>query len=151
MLVCLSLAPLSATAVHAKPPVADTQESDIPKAALLAAAELVPMLSQSEPPLVLQVGSHVMYAQAHIPGSEYTGGAATPEGIDNLRKRVADVPSKRVIVLYCGCCPWGRCPNIRPAYHLLQTLGFTNVKVLYLPQNFGEDWVAKGFPVARGR
>jgi hypothetical protein len=28
-------------------------------------------------------------------------------------------------------------------------MGYTNVKVLYLPSNFGADWVAKGYPVAR--
>jgi hypothetical protein len=26
-------------------------------------------------------------------------------------------------------------------------MGFTNVKVLYIAQNFGADWVNKGYPV----
>jgi hypothetical protein len=51
---------------------------------------------------------------------------------------------KKLIVLYCGCCPWGRCPNVGPAYKALHDQGFTNVKVLYLANNFGDDWVAKG-------
>jgi thiosulfate/3-mercaptopyruvate sulfurtransferase len=55
------------------------------------------------------------------------------------------------IVLYCGCCPWIKCPNIRAAYQQLHSLGFTRVKVLYLATNFGTDWVNKGYPVARGR
>ena len=29
-------------------------------------------------------------------------------------------------------------------------MGFTNVKVLYLANNFGADWVDKGYPVAKG-
>jgi hypothetical protein len=29
-------------------------------------------------------------------------------------------------------------------------MGFTNVKVLYIADNFGKDWVDKGYPVAKG-
>jgi len=29
-------------------------------------------------------------------------------------------------------------------------MGFTNVKVLYISNNFGTDWVSKGYPVAKG-
>jgi hypothetical protein len=29
-------------------------------------------------------------------------------------------------------------------------MGFTNVKVLYIADNFGADWVNKGYPVAKG-
>jgi hypothetical protein len=29
-------------------------------------------------------------------------------------------------------------------------MGFTNVKVLYLADNFGADWVDRGYPVERG-
>jgi hypothetical protein len=29
-------------------------------------------------------------------------------------------------------------------------MGFTNVKVLYLTDNFGTDWADKGYPVERG-
>jgi hypothetical protein len=54
-------------------------------------------------------------------------------------------------VLYCGCCPWGRCPNVGPAYKYLYDQGFTNVKVLYMANNFGDDWVAKGYKVEHGQ
>jgi hypothetical protein len=30
-------------------------------------------------------------------------------------------------------------------------MGFTNVKVLYIANNFGADWVEKGYPVAKGQ
>jgi thiosulfate/3-mercaptopyruvate sulfurtransferase len=123
----------------------------IPPAALLQPAELVQMLHSSAKPLVLQTGSHVLYAEAHIPGSEYAGAAGTAAGIEALRARVTGVNKDSLIVIYCGCCPWGRCPNIRPAYQQLQALGFTNVRALYLPENFGTDWVAKGYPVTKGR
>jgi hypothetical protein len=39
---------------------------------------------------------------------------------------------------------------VNPAYDLLRGIGFTNVKVLYLPNNFGADWAYKGYPVAKG-
>jgi hypothetical protein len=54
-------------------------------------------------------------------------------------------------VLYCGCCPWNRCPNIEPAFSKLKEMGFTDVKVLYLAENFGADWAAKGYSVEKGR
>ena len=28
---------------------------------------------------------------------------------------------------------------------------FTNVQVLYLPNNFGDDWVSKGYPAVKGK
>jgi len=68
-----------------------------------------------------------------------------------LQARVAPLPRKSFIVLYCGCCPWVRCPNVGPAFKLLRDLGFTNVKVLYLANNLGTDWVDKGYPVERGQ
>ena len=105
---------------------------------------------QGTKPLLFHVGPHMLYQQAHIPGSEYLGQGSTAEGLQNLRKRVASLPKKTAIVLYCGCCPWNHCPNVNPAYDAVKEMGFTNVKVLYLPNNFGADWVYKGYPVASG-
>ena len=101
-------------------------------------------------PLLLHVGSHMLYLQAHIPNSEYVGAGSTPQGVQNLAKRVSALPRNTAIVLYCGCCPWSHCPNVNPAYDTLAHLGFTNVKVLYLPNNFGADWVDKGYPTSKG-
>lgn len=101
-------------------------------------------------PLLFQVGSRMLYLQAHIPGSEYLGAGSTEEGIWNLRQRAQRLPKNAAIVLYCGCCPWSHCPNLNPAYDALRQMGFTNVKVLYMANNFGADWVYKGYPVAKG-
>ena len=55
----------------------------IPPQAILQPEELVQMLNTSAKPLVLQTGSHVLYAEAHIPpGSEYAGPAGTSAGIE---------------------------------------------------------------------
>jgi thiosulfate/3-mercaptopyruvate sulfurtransferase len=120
--------------------------------ARISPAELVKILHSATPekPLILQIGPHTMFAQAHIPGAEFIGATSTPAGIDALRTRVKSLPKSTFIVLYCGCCPWDRCPNVRPGYAELAKLGFTRVKVLYLANNFGADWVAMNYPVTKG-
>jgi rhodanese-related sulfurtransferase len=105
----------------------------------------------AEKPLVLQVGSHLLFAEAHPPGAEYAGPGSQPAGIQLLQNRVNTLSRKQLIVLYCGCCPWNRCPNVGPAYAKLREMGFSNVKVLYLADNFGTNWVEKGYPVEKGR
>jgi rhodanese-related sulfurtransferase len=128
------------------------QASSIPKAQLIQPADLVKQLQTSEAskPLLLQVGSRVLYREAHIPGSEYVGAASTDDVLQQLRQRVASLPHHRRIVIYCGCCPWDHCPNLKPAADALRVAGFTDVKALYIANNFGTDWVDKGYPVAKG-
>lgn len=127
--------------------------SSIPTAALLQPAELAAALKTPTPhkPLILQVGSHVLFAEAHIPGSEYAGPTGQSSGLQTLRDRVAHLPKDSAIILYCGCCPWSRCPNIAPAYSLLRSLGYTHLQVLYLAEDFGTNWVDKGYPTTKGR
>jgi len=128
------------------------QATAIPTSRLINPEALVQLLQSSaqEKPLMIQVGSRVLFAQAHIPGSEYIGPASSETGLQQLRKRVEPLPRTKFIVLYCGCCPWTHCPNVKPADDALRTLGFTNVKVLYISDNFGTNWVDKGYPVAKG-
>ena len=124
----------------------------IPNAQLLKPEALVQLLhtTNKDKPLILQVGSHMLFAQAHIPGSEYAGPGSQPAGIEQLQDRVNALSRKKLIVLYCGCCPWNRCPNLGPAFAKLHEMGFTNVKALYLANNFGADWADKGYPVEPG-
>jgi thiosulfate/3-mercaptopyruvate sulfurtransferase len=128
------------------------QASAISTPRLINPDELVKILqsSKGEEPLMIQVGSHVLYSQAHIPGSEYIGPATSEGGLQRLRQRVGSLPRSKFIVIYCGCCPWSHCPNVKPADDALRALGFTKVKVLYIANNFGADWVDKGYPVAKG-
>jgi hypothetical protein len=133
---------------------ADSQSAlSIPQAQLLQPEELNRLLQtkNAEKPLILHVGSHVLFAESHIKGSEYAGAGSQPAGLSQLQQRVAALSRKTFIVLYCGCCPWNRCPNVRPAFKQLHDMGFTRVKVLYLADNFGADWVNKGYPVEQGR
>ena len=106
---------------------------------------------KGDKPLILNVGPHLLYMQAHIPSSEYIGAGSDSQGIESLRRRVKTLRHNTFIVLYCGCCPWSHCPNVRPAYNELHKAGFTNVKVLYIADNFGTDWVYKGYPTIKGQ
>jgi len=104
-----------------------------------------------EKPLILNIGPWLIYRQAHIPDAELVGGTADKQGLERLRTRVKPLPHTKAIVLYCGCCPWSHCPNVRPALKQLSTMGFTNVKVLYIADSFGTDWVDKGYPTVKGQ
>jgi thiosulfate/3-mercaptopyruvate sulfurtransferase len=124
--------------------------AEIPKSAMLQPDELLQILEAgNEKPLILQIGVRFLYAQAHIPGAEYVGATESAEGLAALRQRVAKLSKKTSIVLYCGCCPWIRCPNIRPAFKELRASGFVHVKALYIADNFAADWTDKGYPVSR--
>lgn len=147
VLLCVALSPIPAVGQWAAP--SPSSAYSIPTSMLLQPEELNRLLQTpaAEKPLILQVGSRVLFDQAHIPRSEYAGPGMQDAGAQIIRNRVAKLPRKTLIVLYCGCCPWNRCPNVGPAYKLLLDMGFTHVKVLYLANNFGADWASKGFPV----
>ena len=115
-------------------------------------AELAKTLSAATgtKPLVLCVGFRVLYQGGHIVGAKFAGPASTPGGLHALQRVVQDLRHDKHIVLYCGCCPWNRCPNIRPAFRTMQKMGFTNLQVLSVPTNLHEDWIAKGFPIEKG-
>lgn len=126
--------------------------SSIPTADLIQPAELAANLKNTSlpKPLILQIGFHNLYAQAHIPDSEYIGAAKEEAGLKQLRDRVAKLSKDTAILIYCGCCPWSHCPNVAAAYGALHALGFTRVKVLFIAENFGDSWVNQGYPVAKG-
>jgi thiosulfate/3-mercaptopyruvate sulfurtransferase len=101
-------------------------------------------------PLVIYVGFRVLYTSGHIPGAVYYGAASDPDGLAELTKRVEELPRRKEIILYCGCCPWNECPNIRPAFHALKQMGFTRIKAVNMPTNLATDWVGKGYPLEKG-
>jgi thiosulfate/3-mercaptopyruvate sulfurtransferase len=97
-------------------------------------------------PLLIHVGFPVLYRASHITGSVYAGPGSKEEGIADLKKAVAGQPLTREIILYCGCCPFDKCPNIRPAFAALHEMGFTHVKAMVVPTNLKTDWIDKGYP-----
>lgn len=125
---------------------------DLPAASRIQPDELILAMKTpgAQKPAVLYVGPKAFYAQGHIPGAEYIGPVAKPEGMEKLRSRAASLPKDGPVVIYCGCCPWDHCPNIRPAFAELKKEGFSKVRVLYMATSFGVDWKDKGLPVASG-
>jgi len=125
--------------------------SSIPHDHWIQPEALSKMLQGGAKPVVLQVGSHLMFSQAHVRGAQYAGPGSQESGLQLLESKVAGLNKGALIVIYCGCCPWNRCPNVGPAFHRLVELGFTNVRVMYIPNNFGDDWVNRGYSVETGR
>src|SRR5256885_8015002 len=120
VLACLAFG-LHTQSAAGRPAQAAAQVPGAGKAAELASAvqiepeALAKLLqtSKGERPVVLHVGFKNFYQQAKIPGSDYSGPGSTPEGLELLRQRVSSLQHKQLIVLYCGCCPWDKCPNAK--------------------------------------
>ena len=92
-----------------------------------------------------------MYNSGHIPGALFGGPASSSAGLDTLKRAVEKIPKNRDIIIYCGCCPWEACPNVRPALELLHELGYKQVKGLVISSNLEADWAAKGYPLDKGK
>jgi thiosulfate/3-mercaptopyruvate sulfurtransferase len=122
--------------------------SSIPVANLIEPADLARDMKDpaKQAPVILHVGFRKLYAQAHIKGSDYAGAGGDEDGLKSLSERVEKIPKDASIVIYCGCCPWSHCPNVAAAFAKLRDMGFTQVKVLHIAENFGTDWVDKGYP-----
>ena len=101
-------------------------------------------------PAVVCVGLDYLYKNGHIPGADFHGPGANPEGLEDLKNWAKNVSKEQTVVVYCGCCPLFRCPNVRPAFRALRDMGFKEIKVLYLATDFTTDWAQKGYPVAKG-
>lgn len=101
-------------------------------------------------PLILAVNPDGMYGlpyEGGIQGARWFGPAEEEEHLNELKSFLEGVEKDSEIVLYCGCCPFDKCPNIRPAFSLLNTMGFTNHYLLNLPKNIREDWILLGYPM----
>ena len=118
----------------------------------VAPGDLLKELSDAKTaPAVLFVGFQRLYTAGHIKGAQYHGTGGNPEGIAQIRSWAESQPRSTNLVIYCGCCPLERCPNIRPAFTALRDFGFTKLRVLTLPTSFEVDWAEKGFPYDKGQ
>jgi hypothetical protein len=109
---------------------------------LMQPADLAQALNDNKNiPLIYCVGPGVV-----IPHSIDIGMTDKPENIQKLKDSLKKVNRDANIVIYCGCCPFARCPNVRPAIALLKEMKFTNYHLLNLPHNIRTDWISKGYP-----
>ncbi len=102
------------------------------------------MQSGKDIPVIISVGPG-----ATIPNSIATGMTKEKDNVDTLKSKLSSLPKDTKIVIYCGCCPFEHCPNVRPAIATLKEMKFTNYKLLDLPHNIKADWIDKGYPVIK--
>ena len=84
-----------------------------------------------------------------IPNAINVGATSEKEGLDKFRTQLNTIARNRKIVIYCGCCPFEHCPNVRPAIDVLKEMSFTNYYLLDLPDNIRINWIDKGYPVTQ--
>ena len=91
-------------------------------------------------PKIISIGPGVV-----IKNSIGIGECRYNENIEKLKSLVSGYKKDDKIVLYCGCCPFKNCPNIRPAFTLMNKLGFKNHKLLNIKNNIKADWIDMGY------
>jgi len=96
-------------------------------------------------PAIFNIG-----AVEDIKGAKHIGAVNNAENLEKFKNETRSLPRNTEVVIYCGCCPFTKCPNIRPAFTELTKMGFTNIKVLNLSTNLKTNWIAKGYPLAEG-
>jgi hypothetical protein len=122
------------------------------KAECVEAPNLVKELNDPKTaPIVVFVGFQRLYTAGHIKSAQFYGSGGNPEGLKEMKAWAATLPKAANLVIYCGCCPMERCPNVRPAFMTLRELGFAKVRVLILPTSFEVDWADKGYPYDKGK
>jgi len=112
---------------------------------LMEPATLAAIINDSSAvqPLIISIGPVNL-----IKGAIRVGPAHENEYLKELKKLLLKEDKKRNIIIYCGCCPFNNCPNIRPAFALLNSMKFINHKLLNLPHNLNLDWIGHGYPMS---
>lgn len=112
---------------------------------LLEPATLASKISQNQTNniLILSVGP-----DAVIKGSVDIGSTQEKENIKKMKSYLKNVPKDKEVIIYCGCCSFDKCPNIRPGFNVLKDMGFKNTKLLNLPKNIKVNWIDKNYPTS---
>ena len=98
--------------------------------------------SKASQPVVFNIGP-----VEQIKGAIAIGPANNKDNLEKLKQQLAKLSKDKEVIIYCGCCPFRRCPNVRPAFELLLRMKFKNAKLLNLPTNLNDDWISKGYPL----
>jgi thiosulfate/3-mercaptopyruvate sulfurtransferase len=111
---------------------------------LMPAADLAAKLNAAtgDKPVVFNVGP-----MENIKTAKFVGKGTSITAIDRMKSELCLENKNKTIVLYCGCCSFSSCPNIKPAFDALLAAGFKNTRVLEIPEGIKPDWVAKGYPM----
>lgn len=108
--------------------------------------QLAREIAQGTSPAILNVGSVAAYRQHHIRGAIYGGDISTTAGKAQLAREIRKVPLRKPLVIYCGCCPWGDCPNVSVAHEVAAATRKGETRILRIETNFKADWIERGFP-----
>ena len=112
---------------------------------LLQPSELATALKDNKDvSVILSIGPGAV-----IPHSKDMGMIKEEGNMKKFKQELESLPKDTSIIIYCGCCPYEHCPNVRPAIELLKEMKFTNYKLLDLPHNIKIDWINKGYPTAQ--
>jgi len=111
---------------------------------LMAPADLAAIINNPDTlkPLIINVGPAGL-----IKDAVNIGPVNDKENLKRLKELLLKEKKDRQIVVYCGCCPFKNCPNIRPAFSLLNSMKFINPKLLDLPHNLKADWINYNYPM----
>jgi thiosulfate/3-mercaptopyruvate sulfurtransferase len=93
-------------------------------------------------PLIFNIG-----VVQDIKGAKNMGAASEKENLQRFKTMLKKLPKNTSLVVYCGCCPFEKCPNIRPAMQALNDGGFKKARLLNLSTNIKTDWINRGYPV----
>jgi hypothetical protein len=115
-----------------------------PAEKLLEPAKLAEIIKDPKAikPMIINVGPTPL-----IKGAKFIGAAEDPANKERLKSMVKDLPKGKDIVLYCGCCKLEDCWNIHEADKIMTSMGFTNYRILNMPEDFTVDWHTKGYPI----
>lgn len=112
---------------------------------LIEPADLADAITtEKDAPVIISIGPGAI-----IPNSVDVGMVNNAEGLQKLKAQLKTFDKDKKIVIYCGCCPFEHCPNVRPAIDALKEMKFTNYYLLNLPHNIKTDWIDKGYPVSK--
>ena len=116
---------------------------------VVEALDLAATLAHGSKLPIVYVGPRSLFRTGRISGATFHGPTSDADGLAGLKQWARSLPRSEELVIYCGCCPIEKCPNIRPAFRALREMGFTKLRVLVLASSFEKDWVTQGYPVER--
>nr|WP_068893054.1 hypothetical protein [Pedobacter panaciterrae] len=125
-------------------PSAQLQSNPWTKDQLMEPSVLAKMIEKGQKIRIYNIG-----VVEDIKGATHLGAASEKLNVEKLSKALKGLPKDEMIVVYCGCCPMDKCPNIRPAFKALNDQKFTKAYLLNLTVNLKTEWINKGYPLAQ--
>lgn len=140
LMLSISAIAQNAPAIPARPGKPNTWTP----AQLIQPADLASMIKnpKSQKPVIFNIG-----VEDDIKGAQNMGAASEKANLETFKKALTKIPKNALVVVYCGCCPFNKCPNVRPAFQLVKDSGFKNARLLNLSTNLKTDWISKGYPM----